>query len=271
MCTALLFYKVIEDYPVVLGENRDSHMKAEEMAPNKVSEDPKIFSALDKGSEGTWFGLNEYGVVVGLTNLYSKRENVKADKSRGKLCLGALEQSSAKEVSEYLEEEFDYRKYKKSNIISADKNNAFLSRCDREIKITPLGAGTYVFTNYDFSHEPETEKDTDLMIDSKHRGDRAIEILERASLNGLDEALDVLKAIFRDHKKADYERGSEFKRYFTICCHGDGQYPWETKSSSIVALSEKGLEKSKYLYAPGNPCQVEYKDYSYMFSTFKSE
>ncbi len=261
---------MLEDYPVILAENRDTRMGSVEIPPSCVSVDPKIYCAIDEYSQGTWFGLNEYGVVVGLSNLYSNRKQGESTHSthlRGELCLDALKQSTAEEVSEYLSETFDPAKYSQLNMISADADSAFILKCDENTEIIELKPGIHVLTNYNFGHEPATSMALDLMVDSKHRRDRATELIEGYliedyRIKDIESAINILKIVLSDHEEADYLGGSKYKEYFTICCHGNENYPWETKSSSIIALPEGGPENSIYLYADGNPCNIDYADCS---------
>ncbi len=272
MCTLILLYKVLKEYPIVLAENRDAHIKSIEIPPAIVFKIPKIYAALDKKSQGTWFGLNENEVAVGLTNLYSSTEERKPSDSRGRLCLNALKKPSAKEVSEYLQEAYDFEKYGKANIVSADKNDAILTMCDREVNAFKLDPGIHVLTNYNLKHEPSTLEDIDTMVDSKHRRDRAVELIDNYQMDrmkDIDAVGDILKIMLSDHVKSDHPRASKHKQYFTICCHGDEiEYPWKTTSSSIVALSKDGIGKSKYWYCAGNPCEPNngFTDYSFILN-----
>lgn len=264
MCTAILFYNILDEYPIIFGENRDAYIETEEIAPHIISKNPKIFSALDKKSNGTWFGLNEYGVVVGLTNLYPQRNKPKNENSRGKLCIETLKQPSAEEVTEFLKEEFDPIKYKNMNIISVDEESAFLTRCCEDTRVSKLKDGIHIFTNYDFVKKPRDQEEIDLWIDSKHREERAKEILKRYQIETLDDAILVMGEVFRDHERPNYPSGSEEQKYFTICCHSSKEYLWRTTSSSILVLSTHGFDYSKYFYLNGNPCENRYDDYSYL-------
>lgn len=258
---------MLNDYPIVLAENRDTRRDSIEIPPSCVSEYPKIYCAIDENSQGTWFGLNDRGVVLGLSNLYSNTEQEKPTHWRGELCLEALKQSTAEEVSIYLSETFDPAKYSQLNMISADADRAFISKCDKSTEIIELKPGIHVLTNYNFEHEPATHNALDLMVDSKHRRDRATELIkgyliEDYRIEDIESAINILKIVLSDHEEADYPRGSKFKQYFKICCHGNEKYRWQTTSSSIIALPEYGLKNTMYLYLAGNPCENDYVDYS---------
>ncbi|MFH1127136.1 MAG: NRDE family protein [archaeon] len=269
MCTLILLYQLLEEYPVILAENRDASVSSAEIPPSMVSSNPGIYSAIDKRSGGTWFGLNENRVALGLTNLYSNTEDIRPKASRGQLCLEALKQPTAIDVSMYLKEHYDHRRYAKMNILAADRYDAILTMCDIKIDTKELDEGIHILTNYNLAHAPSTQEDIDTRIDSAHRRDRALELSE---IYGLDEkkdiegVLEILKMILSDHQKTADNRGSEKKKYFTICCHDREGYDWKTMSSSIIALSKASIEKSRYLYCPGNPCKEdsEYEDYSHI-------
>jgi len=111
------------------------------MPPHIANKDPAIYCAKDKKSGGIWFGLNEYGVAVGLTNLYSNTGETKPKGSIGKLCLEALKQPTSEEISGYLKETFNPGKYRKANILAADENSAILTMCDKDIEVIQLSPG----------------------------------------------------------------------------------------------------------------------------------
>ncbi len=269
MCTLILVYKVLDGFPVVLAENRDAHLKSVEVPPAKVYAHPKTYAAIDKRSDGTWFGVNEFGVAVGLTNLHSMTDEIKPIDSRGQLCLEVLKQPSARDVSGYLHEVYEFERYAKVNILGVDESDAILTMCDKEITVVEFDAGIHVLTNYNLAHQPETLKEVDLKIDSEHRRTRAGELVEEYGLKDigdLEEMVAILETILSDHVKSDHNRGTKYKQYFTICCHGNEQYPWKTTSSSIAALSEKGIGKSRYWYCAGNPCESEFREYSHILN-----
>lgn len=264
MCTLILLYKMLEDYPVILAENRDIFMGTGEIPPHIASVNPRVYCAKDKKSGGTWFGLNGYGVAAGLTNLYSNTGEIKPVDSIGRLFVEALKQPDAEEVSRYLQDRFIPGKYRKANILAADENSAILTMCDKSIDAIRLSPGIHVLTNYNLKHKPEKSDDIDTFVDSVHRRDQAIKLLKYYGIRDkkdIDDVIRVLQRVLSDHENAG--NVVSVGDYFKICCHGDPEiYDWETKSSSIAALSKNGIEKSMYFYCPGNPCTVAYDDYS---------
>ncbi len=264
MCTIILLYKTLENYPLILAENRDIRPGRLETPPQRVySGDNSIYCAIDPKSGGTWYGLNSSGVTIGLTNRHPDPDSPTA--SIGRLCLEALTQPTAKEASGYLLDNFDFAKHRNTNILSADKDNAIITFCDENPYTLDLNPGIHILTNYDFAQEPVTMEEKYRMIDSIHRLKRATELTETHKLGNTknrDDAISTLQKILSDHEVPKDNNSSHFIDYFKICCHSSRDFPWETKSSSIIALSKDGIEDSIYLYAGGNPCNTKYEDYS---------
>lgn len=276
MCTLISIYKKHKDYPIILAENRDADKNLKEKPPHIPCVNPKIFCALDIKSQGTWIGLNEYKVVVGLTNLYP--ENKIKIKSRGHLCLEALKEHTAKEACDFIVTEYETNQYQKVNMFCCDLKNAYLIKCNNYAEVIPLGSGVHVLTNYDFREEPKTNEDLQTMFNSKHRRERALEILNDLTFDNVEKNIDLLKTVCRDHQQCPYaipklskyytKRFDPFslKRGLNLCTHSDSNRPYKTTSSTIIAVG-LDLSKTKYLYSAGNPCENEYHDYSFLFNS----
>ena len=96
MCTAIVLHRVFPSHPVVVAGNRDEWLARPALAPHvwtvQGQNSPvRIFAGKDEKAGGTWFGVNQYGVVVGVTNRYTgTRDEDRA--SRGELVLKCLAQ-----------------------------------------------------------------------------------------------------------------------------------------------------------------------------------
>jgi uncharacterized protein with NRDE domain len=99
MCTLAIFYNVFDGYPLLVAANRDERYDRPAMPPALIAADPKILAGKDLSAGGTWLGVNEYGLLVGILNRRLNRE-VSARlqvRSRGLLCLDLLRLRSAGE------------------------------------------------------------------------------------------------------------------------------------------------------------------------------
>jgi len=267
MCTLIAIYKKHKDYPIILAENRDADKNLKEIPPHIHCVNPKIFCAIDIKSQGTWIGLNEYKVVIGLTNLYPENQIEKKSikiKSRGLMCLEALKEHTAKDACDFIVTEYETNQYQKVNMFCCDLKNAYLIKCNNYAEVISLGSGVHVLTNYDFREEPKTEEDLQSMFNSKHRRERALELLNDLTFDYVENTIDHLKTVCRDHQPCPYAIPN-LSKYYTICTHSDSNRPYKTTSSIIIAVG-LDLSKTKYLYSAGNPCENEYQDYSFLFN-----
>jgi len=102
MCTAIFLHRVFPSHPVVVAGNRDEWLARPALAPHEWTvrgegSPVRIFAGKDQREGGTWFGVNQYGLVVGVTNRYTgTRDEDRA--SRGQLVLKCLAQDSVQDL-----------------------------------------------------------------------------------------------------------------------------------------------------------------------------
>jgi uncharacterized protein with NRDE domain len=68
MCTLALYFKVFTGYSVVVAANRDEHYERPSAPPSIIGGSPTIVAGRDLRAGGTWLGINEYGLLVGILN-----------------------------------------------------------------------------------------------------------------------------------------------------------------------------------------------------------
>ena len=95
MCTLILFFRVFADYPIVIAANRDESLARPSAAPTQLWPSPWVYGGQDLLAGGTWLGVNEWGVAVGVLNRQALHPPDPRCHSRGQLCLDALKHSSA--------------------------------------------------------------------------------------------------------------------------------------------------------------------------------
>ena len=69
MCTLVLIHRVVDAAPLIVLANRDEMLARPSLGPRLVRREPAVFCGQDQREGGTWCGLNEHRVFVGLTNL----------------------------------------------------------------------------------------------------------------------------------------------------------------------------------------------------------
>jgi uncharacterized protein with NRDE domain len=97
----------------------------------------RIFAGKDRKEGGTWFGVNQYGLVVGVTNRYTgTRDEERA--SRGQLVLKCLAQNSVQEVLAILPEE-EAARYNPFNLFClSDQEGVVVTQDDQRFQRLPL-------------------------------------------------------------------------------------------------------------------------------------
>ncbi|MGH7927508.1 MAG: NRDE family protein, partial [Candidatus Binatia bacterium] len=76
MCTLALFFDVFDGYPLLVAANRDERYDRPAMPPGLIAANPRIMAGKDLRAGGTWLGVNEHGLLVGILNRRAKRETV---------------------------------------------------------------------------------------------------------------------------------------------------------------------------------------------------
>ena len=97
MCTLILLDRVVPQIPVIVAANRDEYFARPAAPPTRFEASagrPAFVAPHDLEAGGTWMGVNEHGVFVGLTN---RPVDVKPTglRSRGLLVVDVLAAASA--------------------------------------------------------------------------------------------------------------------------------------------------------------------------------
>jgi uncharacterized protein with NRDE domain len=237
MCLLALFFRVVEDAPVVLGANREENNQRGGEPP-RIHEGPCRFVAgVDPVAGGTWLGVNEHGVLAAVTNR-TKENRPEHPRSRGLLARDLLACSTAKAASQLAVGELDGNSFDGCNILCADAESAILVLSGDWLRVRPLPPGLHVLTNGDANDE----RDPRLAF--------AAYLLGREG-NRYRSSADCVQMLQQVCGRREPDEPA-------ICLHGDER---GTVSSSILAL-RPSLTKSVYLHAQGPPDRTPYTDYS---------
>jgi uncharacterized protein with NRDE domain len=242
----MVVHKRVKGYPLVLAANRDEYFDRPTRGPRLLAQTPAIWGGQDARAGGTWLGVNAYGVVVGLTNRRTSAEQTidTTRRSRGLLCLEALQCRTAAEVVAWLSSELPAR-YNPFNILIVDQHAAFWTVCEQHLATKRLEPGVHILANGNIN-DFETV-----------RIRRARHLLQRTEDAALQTLLPLLERVCRDHEIGVQDRE-------TICMHRPQEH-YGTVSSTILALTPD-LQGSVYRYADGHPCLTPYKEYRLPFA-----
>lgn len=223
MCTLAFAWREFDDAPLVVGANRDEAVGRPSTPPAVRGEYPRVLMPQDEQAGGTWIGVNEHRVFVGVTN---RRADLAGERSRGLLVRDALAAPTAEDAVAAVEREVADRDYDGFHLVIADDRECVLLEWDGVLRTHSFDPGTHVVVNAGFDDGT-----------GKSRG-------FRAALTGYDTAdewLDAARDALRDHTTG-------------ACVHHDG---YGTRSSSLVSVAADG--DVTWEFADGPPCETDYR------------
>ena len=91
--------------PLLVAANRDEFLARPAAAPGLLAYDPWVVAGQDLSAGGTWFGVNQHGMVVGVLNRRRAAGMDPTRHSRGLLCLELLQTPSPSAARQRLEHE----------------------------------------------------------------------------------------------------------------------------------------------------------------------
>lgn len=243
MCTLALYFRVFEEYPLLVAANRDEHYDRPAAAPQVLDTKPKIFAGKDLRAGGTWLGMNECGLIVGILNrqVSSDQSPARDCRSRGLLCLDLLKCRSLRKACALVasQEKVTYRPF---TLVVSDKNESWVaSNRASEIHTERLNPGLHVFSN---------TAEFDARSEKVNRAYHLFATLIDKSPS-ISEApnswVTQLAQILADHNSENHTPNPKG----AICVHGEIS---GTVSSSIICYSRSEHEFQNF-YSAGAPCR----------------
>ena len=239
MCTAIILHRVFSSHPIVVAGNRDEWLTRPALAPHVwtllgENHSVRIFAGKDQKEGGTWFGINEAGLVVGVTNRYTGTRD--ADRpSRGQLVLRCLAEDSVDRMLERLTPGEALR-YNPFNLFCLSDEAAWvITHDDQRLQRLPLEEGIHILTN----RPPEDSQDPKKQWLRSHLHDLPADP---------EATVEPFSRLLASHG------GSEPP--VPVCVHLPG---YGTVSSFLAFLANR-RDQSRYLYTHGSPCQTRFED-----------
>lgn len=128
MCSLVILRRPGHAWPVLIGANRDELVERPWRPPGRHWPDrPETVAGLDELAGGSWFGVNDHGVVAAILNRVGSLGPAQDKRSRGELVLEALEHAEATAAAAALAE-LDPAAYRPFNLVIADAEAAFWLR-----------------------------------------------------------------------------------------------------------------------------------------------
>jgi uncharacterized protein with NRDE domain len=235
VCLLALFFRVVEDAPVVVGANREEFYARGGEPPRILDGAVRALAGFDPVAGGTWFGVNAHGLLAAVTNR-PKSSVPPQPPSRGLLVRELLACPDSRAAVTLASRELGTDRYAGCNILLADQENAVVLHAGDWLRVRPLPPGLHVLTAHDVNDA------------SDRRLGHALWWLEQRRYRSSEHCLSALKELCAQPGNGDPP----------ICLRGTDR---GTVSSTLVVLRST-LAESRYLHAQGPPDRTPYTDYS---------
>lgn len=253
MCTLALYLGVFKDYPLIVAANRDEFYCRPSAEPQVLVRSPLVFGGKDVQAGGTWLGVNQHGLLIGVLNRRSESTSDHVSKrSRGLLCLDVLKARDLNEAMRLLKHE-NASAYLPFNLVMATTRIAYVAYNNNEnMEIIPLDKGLHVVSNTSI-FDPRSEKLG--FAYSLFSTVTAVAGNDPNSFFGEDGSLGIGR--FKKALSSHSVGGDTKDPRAAICVHA-GEYG--TVSSSVIFCT--GQEnRFDYYHSQDSPCRSEYQKY----------
>jgi uncharacterized protein with NRDE domain len=238
---------MFDGWPLLVAANRDEHYDRPSLPPHIWDTERAILAGKDLSAGGTWLGVNNHGLLVGILNRRSNGEsgpNVQT-RSRGLLCLDLLRRESVAGSLTFMHAQ--QNSYQPFTVLFADSASAYVAYNDqRRINAHELGPGLHVFSSISEFDGPSEKVD-------RAYGKFAL-IADELSLSvaAADQRMPALVKVLGDHSTAN---GASDPRD-AICVHGEQS---GTVSSTIISYSNIS-RRFEVFTSEGAPCSNPFGD-----------
>jgi uncharacterized protein with NRDE domain len=253
VCIVLALFQVHPQLPLVIAANRDEYYARRSSAAERLSSSPRIVGGRDLERGGTWMGVAEGGLFVGLTNRRTIGPPEPARRSRGEIVMSALHAGTAAGVERLLSA-VDARAYNPFNLIFGDARSlrvAYGREGHAAVQVHPLAPGLHVLGN-DTLGAPSWKV--------RRAEDLAKPVVDRPWF----ELAPALHRVLADHALPAPEEVPEppawmdrelARQLQAICVHTP---TYGTRSATLAAIGNDGV--IHYAFAPGPPCTTAMQD-----------
>ncbi len=147
MCTVLVLLRPDDRWPLVVGANRDERLDRPFQPPERHwPAQPGVVGGRDVTGGGSWFALNDDGVVATIVNGMDRLGPLAGKASRGELVLRALREHDARSAAQAIGA-LEASRYRGFTLLVADRGAAFAVTSDeRTLRVDPLVPGHHIVT-----------------------------------------------------------------------------------------------------------------------------
>ncbi len=239
MCLLAIQYQLVPESPVLVAANREEFYERPTLPPSIQSGKPRVLCGIDSQAGGSWLGVNQNGMFVGVCNR-RRSQPTYPTRSRGVLTRELLKSESALNARDRAMDEIASGKYDGCSYVCVDSESAWVVHGGDELEAVELHEGLNIISNGDVN-DPRDER---------------VQLAKRLlTLQTLDSPVKFLAVASKVFARAPSPPG----RPSMVVRDKDRG----TVSSTLISLGKKPRD-AIYQYAPGAPDQSKYEDYSPM-------
>jgi hypothetical protein len=237
MSLLAIVYHLVPEAPILVAYNREESFDRIYPSPSIQSGKPRILASIDQHSGGTYLGVNQNGLFVGVVRR-KKNSPGGSLKSRGALAREMLKCNSARQAVDLALEELQSNQFGGVNYVVADPDFGWVVQSGRETTVTELDQGLSIVAERGLNN-PEDD-----------RSGMAQRLLTLQTLDSPVKFLAIASKVLA-RTSPDPNRPSMVIR----------QPGYGTVSSTLISLGTKPRD-AIYQYSNGSPDQSKFEDYS---------
>jgi uncharacterized protein with NRDE domain len=264
MCTILILRHVHPEWPLILAANRDELLERPTSGPQALPGSPWILiPGRDEVHGGTWMGVTDSGLFVGLTNQRGSLAQGPAPRSRGEVVLQALRAGSVEAIDRYLQT-LDPADFSPFNLLYGDAGVlkvAYARHASGALTHAEVPAGLHVLPNdvLDSPALPKVERAR--VLAAEHARRPWPELAARLQALLADHHLPA------EHHVPEPPPGTVLSRELArklqaLCIHTPN---YGTRSSILLALAPGRV--AHFLVSEEPPCQRAFRDLQELLAT----
>ena len=256
MCTIVALRGLRADFPLILATNRDEFFARPSSGPLRLLDSPPTLGGRDLVAGGTWMGVTQAGLFVGVTNQRSFAAPDPARRSRGQLVLDALALGHTEAVTRYVRG-LDGRDYNAFNLMWGDTRAlwvAYAREGRRELELEEVPAGLHVLPNDRLDSPSFAKVARARALLEPHLQAPIDELLARLQITLADRRLPPLAEI-PEPPPTGRVTHARLRELAALCVRSDG---YGTRTSTVVALAPHGT--AHFRYADGPPDSTPFVD-----------
>lgn len=239
MCLLAVQYQLVPESPILVAANREEYFDRPSLTPSIQSGKPRVLCGVDQKAGGTWLGVNQNGLFVGVCNRATAMP-LFGQRSRGSLVMDLLRCTSSARALDKALAELGETQYEGCNLIIADAKAGFAIHSDQQQQVVDLQPGLNIIGAHNLN-DPDDER---------------VRMARRLlTLQTLDSPVKFLAVASRVFARAPVGPG----RPSMVIRNQD----YGTVSSSLIALGVKPRD-AIYQFSNGAPDQTKYEDCSPM-------